>query len=179
MKQKKIFKKQKLLLLNQKQIELVALIITIIVLLILASVSISLLFGENGIMSRATYGKIEHQKASDIEMLKIKEAEYGIEKQDQNVTIEEYINYIDEKGIIDKEEVDYEDTNTNKATGKRTWFVFYVPGLQKSFFMTAEPSMIGMPAAEVDSVLDVTVNIIPTGEIGWATTINPTDPASA
>ena len=70
-------------------------------------------------------------------------------------------------------------TETNKATGKRTWFVFYVPGLQKSFFMTAEPSMIGMPAAEVDSVLDVTVNIIPTGEIGWATAINPTDPVSA
>ena len=69
-------------------------------------------------------------------------------------------------------------SKSNKASSLRTWFVFYVPGLDESFFMTAEPSMIGMPAAEVDSVLDVTVNIIPTGEIGWDTAINPTDPAT-
>lgn len=68
---------------------------------------------------------------------------------------------------------------TNKATGKRLWFVFYVPGLTDSFFMTVDPSRMGMPAAEVDSVLDVTVNVLPTGEIGWATAINPTDPVSA
>lgn len=72
-----------------------------------------------------------------------------------------------------------ETAETNKATGKRVWFVFYVPGLADSFFMTVDPSRMGMPAAEVDSVLDVTVNVLPTGEIGWATAINPTDPVSA
>ena len=69
-------------------------------------------------------------------------------------------------------------SKANKVNNLRTWFVFYVPGLDESFYMTAEPSMNGMPAAEVDSVLDVTVNIIPTGEIGWDTAINPTDPAT-
>ena len=68
---------------------------------------------------------------------------------------------------------------TNKALGKRAWMVFYVPGLSKSFFMTVEPSMFGMPSAEVDAVLDVEVRVMPTGEIGWATAINPTDAASA
>lgn len=68
---------------------------------------------------------------------------------------------------------------TAKAQGKATWFVFYIPGYTESFFMTAEPVMYGMPAAEVDSVLDVTVNIVPTGNFGWATAVNPTDPASA
>lgn len=70
-------------------------------------------------------------------------------------------------------------SETNKSTGKRTWMVFYVPGLSKSFFMTVDPSNIGMPAAEVDSVLDVTVNVLPTGNIGWDNAVNPTDPVSA
>lgn len=69
-----------------------------------------------------------------------------------------------------------ETTETNKANNLRTWMVFYVPGLADAFFMTVDPAKMGMPAAEVDSVLDVTVNVLPTGEIGWATAVNPTDP---
>ena len=68
---------------------------------------------------------------------------------------------------------------TNKATSKRTWLVFYVPGLSDSFFIPVTPSRIGMPAAEVDSVLDVTVNVLPIGTPEWATAVNPTDAASA
>ena len=68
-----------------------------------------------------------------------------------------------------------ETTETNKATNLRTWMVFYVPGLEDAFFMTVDPAKMGMPAAEVDSVLDVTVNVLPTGEIGWADAVNPTD----
>ena len=64
---------------------------------------------------------------------------------------------------------------TNKATGKRTWLVFYVPGLTKSFFVPVDPAKIGMPSAEVDSVLDVTVNVMPIGTPVWETAVNPTD----
>lgn len=69
--------------------------------------------------------------------------------------------------------------DTNKATGKRTWLVFYVPGLTKSFFIPVDPARVGMPAAEVDSVLDVTVNVMPIGAPEWQTAVNPTDAASA
>ena len=69
--------------------------------------------------------------------------------------------------------------DTNKATGKRTWLVFYVPGLTKSFFIPVDPARVGMPAAEVDSVLDVTVNVMPIGAPQWETAVNPTDAASA
>lgn len=72
-----------------------------------------------------------------------------------------------------------DNAETAKESGKRAWMVFYVPGLDQSFFMTVDPSRIGMPAAEVDAVLDVTVNVLPTGEIGWASAVNPTDPVSA
>ena len=69
--------------------------------------------------------------------------------------------------------------DANKATSKRTWFVFYVPGLTKSFFVPVDPARVGMPAAEVDSVFDVTVNVLPIGAPVWETAVNPTDAASA
>ena len=70
------------------------------------------------------------------------------------------------------------NSETAKAQNKRTWFVLYHPQLDKSFFLTGEPAELGFPEAEVDSAWDANVSIAPTGEIGWATAINPTDPAS-
>ena len=56
---------------NQKGITLVALVITIIVLLILAGVSISLVVGNNGVLTQASNAVIENTKAAakqDIKM---------------------------------------------------------------------------------------------------------------
>ena len=50
---------------NQKGITLVALVITIIVLLILAGVSISLVVGQNGVLTRAT-NAVTAQKAAEV-----------------------------------------------------------------------------------------------------------------
>ena len=69
--------------------------------------------------------------------------------------------------------------DSHKASGLRTWLVFYVPGLSDSFFMPVDPARIGMPAAEVDAVLDVTVNVLPIGAPLWETAVNPTDQPSA
>ena len=66
-----------------------------------------------------------------------------------------------------------------KSSGKRLWLVFYVPGLSNSFFIPVDPARIGMPAAEVDAVLDVTVNVLPIGAPEWQTAVNPTDYVSA
>ena len=48
---------------NQKGITLIALVITIIVLLILAGVSIAMLTGDNGILNQATRAKTDSMKA--------------------------------------------------------------------------------------------------------------------
>ena len=48
---------------NQKGITLIALVITIIVLLILAGVSIAMLTGQNGLLSKANDSAIETEKA--------------------------------------------------------------------------------------------------------------------
>ena len=56
---------------NQKGITLIALVITIIVLLILAGVSIAMLTGQNGILTQANNSKTETTKAEAIERINL------------------------------------------------------------------------------------------------------------
>lgn len=56
---------------NQKGITLIALVITIIVLLILAGVSIAMLTGENGILNQASKAKTENGLADALERVNI------------------------------------------------------------------------------------------------------------
>ena len=60
---------------NQKGITLIALVITIIVLLILAGVSIAMLTGQNGILTQANNAKVATAKANAEEALKLAVAE--------------------------------------------------------------------------------------------------------
>jgi len=73
----------------------------------------------------------------------------------------------------------YATNETNKASGKRAWLVFYIPGIEDSFFMPVDIVERGNPGAEVDTVLETTGHFIPIGEPGFFTAVNPTDPVSA
>ena len=66
---------------RNKGITLIALVITIIVLLILAAVSIAMLTGENGILTRANETKIKQSHATVVEAISLKYNEYQIEIQ--------------------------------------------------------------------------------------------------
>ena len=69
---------------NEKGITLIALIVTIIVLLILASVSIAMLTGENGILIQAKKAKEETKIASEKEGLLLSVTNYQIDKKEEN-----------------------------------------------------------------------------------------------
>lgn len=73
----------------------------------------------------------------------------------------------------------YETNETNKATGKRAWITFYIPGISDAFFMPVDIVKRGNPAAEVDSVLETTGHFTPIGEPDFYTAVNPTDAVSA
>ena len=64
---------------GKKGITLISLVVTIIVLLILAAVSIATLTGQNGILTRANDAKTKTEEAEDIEKIKlaISEAQIG------------------------------------------------------------------------------------------------------
>lgn len=71
---------------NQKGITLIALVITIIVLLILAGVSIAMLTGENGILTKASGAKTTSTKAEIEESIKLAVAEILANKYDPTYT---------------------------------------------------------------------------------------------
>lgn len=67
----------------------------------------------------------------------------------------------------------YEEYKTAAEAGKKMWWEFYIPGLTKAFFFTGNPSPLGFAGAEVDSVLENSAYITPTGNIGWDTAVKP------
>ena len=79
---------------DQKGITLVALVITIIVLLILAGVSISLVLGQNGVLTQASNAVITNAKATALQELQMAAAdinmEYTSKKAAGNTTVTKY-----------------------------------------------------------------------------------------
>lgn len=69
----------------------------------------------------------------------------------------------------------YSDYSTAKADNKSTWWVFWHPGLSKSFFFRGNPSQLGWGGAEVNALLETNVYVTPVGDIGWKTAIEPTE----
>lgn len=61
------------------------------------------------------------------------------------------------------------DFEEGKATGKQGWFLIDIPDLTNGFYFRGKPSSAGLPATEVNSVLETTMYIIPTGEPIMAT----------
>ncbi len=77
---------------NNSGVTLVALVITIIVLLILAGISLTFAFGDNGIISKAQKAKIETEQAQAKEEINLKISDLKLEKQGQDLTLEELVN---------------------------------------------------------------------------------------
>ncbi len=53
-----------------------------------------------------------------------------------------------------------------KLANKATWFAIVVPGLTKAFYFTGNPSDMGLPETEVNTVLEITNYITPTNAPG-------------
>ena len=90
---------------TQRGITLIALVITIIVLLILAGVSITMITGNNSILNQATSASRETAHANVYEQLQLKAAEYYLGKNSGDVTEETLIKYLQkrDKRIISDE----------------------------------------------------------------------------
>ena len=89
-------------------ITLIALVVTVIVLLILAGVTIATLTGENGIITKAIEARDETERASIIEQAKIDILEIQTENQSGNITQEQLKNVLDKyfDGVPDDYTID-------------------------------------------------------------------------
>ena len=120
-----------------KGITLIALIITIIVLLILAGISIATLTGDNGILSKAQEAKTKHEEESKKEEERIQDMADYIENLDGNkdaiakyVKVGDYIQYgekLQEKEYVTKvEETGYTNVQTFQTDKTTTWRVMNI-----------------------------------------------------
>ena len=67
------------------------------------------------------------------------------------------------QALLDTWETLMDSANTAKAAGKSTWFAIVIPGITKAFYFRGDPADAGLPAAEVNNVLETTMYITPTG----------------
>ncbi len=97
---------------NQKGITMIALIVTIIILLILAGVTIATLSGENGLLSKTDKAKEENKKQSATEIinLKITNAQMESYKETQSMPNLQYLANM----LCKDEEIQYVELETQK-----------------------------------------------------------------
>ena len=102
---RKTKEKTKISRINNRGITLIALVITIIVLLILAGVSISMVVGENGILAQASNAKIDTLKGSEEEQIGLAFNSVKMKKisedDDSNITAVELEDELNNIGIVD------------------------------------------------------------------------------
>ena len=113
---------------NEKAITLIALVITIIVLLILAGISIATLTGNNGLLSKATSAKEETKKAEYKESLELIGAGLQIDKRRENWSTEKFMEEYKEAIGNDKK---FKDSSVEKENNKikvttKEGYVFHV-----------------------------------------------------
>ena len=92
-------KSKKIIKNNEKAITLIALVITIIVLLILAGISISMLSGDNSILQKATDAKTSTIHANVLEQMQLEASAYTVNKTTGNYS-NSLIDYLKGKSII-------------------------------------------------------------------------------
>ena len=113
---------------NEKAITLIALVITIIVLLILAGISIATLTGNNGLLSKATSAKEETKKAEYKESLELIGAGLQIDKRRENWPTDVFMEKYKEAIENDKkyESTSWVEENNKIKVKTKEGYVFYV-----------------------------------------------------
>ena len=84
---------------KNKGITLIALVITIIILLILASVTIATLTGENGIITKAREAQEKTEKAAIEEQLRLAQLSAKIKTKGGAITIDDLIEELRNQGV--------------------------------------------------------------------------------
>ena len=101
-------------------ITLIALVITIIVLLILAGVTIATLTGDNGILTQANKAKTSNAEGEASEQFALLANEWAIEKNTNNKTLGEFLNEKITEGKLSSIEDNGNGTYTIKLNGYQT-----------------------------------------------------------
>lgn len=100
---------------RNKGITLIALVVTIIVLIILAGVSVNLVLGQNGIITKAKEAKKEHEKEAIKEKVSLMMGEYATEREENNKKLRPYLEEKEKVGEIESIEESEENEEGTQA----------------------------------------------------------------
>ena len=103
---------------NNKGITLIAMVVTIIVLIILAGISLNLVIGKNGIMTRAEEQKDAQAIADITERLELKKADVSFESEKGNVPIDAYI-----EEVTTSDKMLYEITSVERVDSENAYII--------------------------------------------------------
>lgn len=85
-------------------ITLIALVVTIIILIILASVSLNVILGEDGIIQKAKQAQKAQDVARILEKLELEKVDLGISNE-YTAKLDAYLEHLKSKGIIDDDDI--------------------------------------------------------------------------
>ena len=155
---------------NEKAITLIALVVTIVVLLILASVSISMLAGENGIITQTQKAKLENRGGTVEERVNLWKTEIATTEYSKlDVDTEEQMlqKLIDEELVIEDTELD-RDAKTitigSRVIDYSTIITIYIEGINETLYISYKDGMTWKEFVE-SSYNDVGMRIDESGEI--------------
>ena len=159
--------------LRQKGITLIALVFTIVILIILATISINFLFGENGLVTRAQQATQLTEEASAMEDMGIYLASVkGAEVQEENFRLADYLsNNIGNNGLEDflnngdgYGQVSY---NGNKFLVNLTDYTYTYLGKSDGTVNRRIEQVLGNNNESVPGISMVEAGAIETEDLGW------------
>lgn len=71
------------------------------------------------------------------------------------------------QSLLEKWDTLMAEYKTAKIAGKRVWWAVVVPGLDKAVMFAGNPAAQGLPAIEVNGVLQTEIFVTPTNAPGW------------
>ena len=114
---------KKMYITKENGITLIALIITIILMLILSSVVINAAFGNNGIFRISKKAAEDYKISQILEDLEVEKMNLILARRGENPTVQEYIDYIVNKGKTDASTVEEIDENNKKIIVEKYKFL--------------------------------------------------------
>jgi len=123
---KSFFQLKKYIKENQSGITLIAVVVTVIIMLILAGVSLTMIAGDNAILSQASNAKLEYAHSTVTECMNLEYLNYEAENTEKKalnvyVEIEPFIKYLKKHNIItceiDSPDITYTDSNNVTRQG--------------------------------------------------------------
>ena len=131
---------------QEKGITLIALVLTIIVLMILAAVSVATLTGDNGILTKAQEARETTKKAEIEEQLRLAQLSAKIKKSGGDITISDILQELESQGVDFEKE---DDGNTIIIDGK---YVYELNETENGDISFEYQGTVSKPKPKVESI---------------------------